>query len=153
MKVFIRSDQATVEKPAILGYYPDDASIPDDAHPNAMIVTVPNGVLEMSGGMPRLAKDWRERAGSLPVGAEAKRRIESAFSIHDQLQAIHDVQEAMLTHGPDQSKWPSSARQLKASHDEKWKYVAEVRAKAQEHATALPNDPSSDKIWPRRLTK
>jgi len=155
MKVFIRSDEIASEKPIVIGMYPDDSNIADDAHGSGIsVVSVPDGLVERTRGEPlRLAANWRERVGSSPVAAEAKRRIEDAFSLADQVQSLHDLIEAIVSHGPDMSKWPADVRQHKQALDEKWKYVGAVRAKANEHSKALPRDPSNDKAWPQRLVK
>jgi hypothetical protein len=159
MKVFIRTTDLNSETPNLIACYPDESSVSDDAHGEGMtVLIVPREViespkLEINGGMPYLATNWRERSGAMPVKAEAKRRIDDAFSVSDQLTALHDMIDAITRYGADASKWPEDVRHRKVTFDERWKYVTEVTDKIREHAQAPPRDPSSDKIWPRRLAK
>jgi hypothetical protein len=156
MKVFIRASELMAERPLVVAHYSDETLIRDDAHGEGLIVlTLPQDVItgpsKTSHGFSSLAAGWRERAGSMPVDAEAKRRIEETFPIADQIESMRDVIDSVLKHGADTSKWPADVKQRKAGYDEKWKYVTEVMAKRREHTTVMPRDPSSDKIWPRRL--
>jgi hypothetical protein len=160
MKVFIRTSDIANEKPILIASYPDESDIKDNAHGEGMIVlTVPREVIQSpthgaaGNGMPYLAKDWRERAGTVPVAAEAKRRIEDAFPISDQLRSLHEMIDAMTKYGAQEAAWPPEIRQRKAAFDERWKYVTDVTSKANEHAPAMPRDPSNDKLWPRRPMK
>jgi hypothetical protein len=157
-KVFIRTNDLSNERPIIVASYPDDATVADDAHGQGMtVLTVPSQVLggpsKESLGMASLAAGWREQAGDMPVKAEAKRRIESGFSISDQLNMLHEIVDAITKHGADMTKWPADVRQRKMAHDEGRKYIAEVRDKVRAHRAAAPRDPASDKIWPQRMKK
>jgi hypothetical protein len=156
-KVFIKSDQLTHERPIIVASYADDTVIADDAHgPGLTVMTVPNSVLggpaPESLGMSSLIPGWREKVGSLPVKAEARRRIERSFSISDQLNVLHDMVDAITRHGADPNKWPADVRQRKQVYDEGRRYIADVREKARGHAV-MPRDPASDKAWPQRMTR
>lgn len=157
-KVFVRTNDLSNERPIIVASYPDDTTIADDAHGEGMtVLTVPSQVLggpsKESLGMSSLVAGWREHAGDMPVKAEARRRIEKAFSVSDQLNMLHDMVDAITKHGSDMSKWPADVRQRKMTHDEGIKYIAEVRTKTRAHRDAMPRDPASDKIWPQRLAK
>jgi hypothetical protein len=157
-KVFIRSSDLTRERPIIAASYQDDYPIPDDAHGEGMtIMTLPHSVLggpsKDSLGLPSLLPGWRERAGDIPVKAEAKRRITEAFSISDQLNALFDMVDAILKYGTDQNKWPADIAQRKRAYDEARKYIAEVMEKARVHVGVMPRDPSKDNAWPPRLKK
>lgn len=158
MRVFIRTDELTNDKPTLIAFYPDDSSVADDAHGEGMtVLTLPREVIQnsqgMKGGMPHLAADWRKRAGSVPIEAEAMRRIEESFPLAEQVKSMHDVIDIITKHGADMSKWPADVRQRKAAYDEKLKYVADVMDKARANTATMPHDPGSDKIWPRRPTK
>lgn len=158
MKVFVRkSDLAAGDKPVAIAFYPDNSDIADDAHGEGVtVLTLPMHALVQpnpaSGGLYHLADDWRERAGSLPVEAEAKRRIEETFGAQEQLNALREIVENIVKHGSI-SNWPEEARTRKAEFDEKWNYVDEVRERARAHAPSAPIDPGSDKLWPRRFPK
>jgi hypothetical protein len=159
MKVFIRTNDLDGKTPTVVACYADETEIRDDVHGEGMtVLSVPREViespkLEINNGLPYLAANWRERVGSAPVKAEAKRRIDDAFSVSDQLNALHDMIDAIVRYGTDPAKWPEDARHRKVLFDERWKYVADVKAKVREHAAVLPRDPGSDKIWPHRLMK
>jgi hypothetical protein len=160
MKVFIRTNDLNEETPIVVACYDDEKAVPDDAHGAGMtVLTLPRELIEsprieLNGGMPFLAKNWRERAGTMPVEAEARRRIDDAFPVSEQLSALHDMLDAIMRHGADVSKWPEDVRHRKALFDQRWKYVSDVVSKSLEHArTAAPRDPSSDKIWPQRMAK
>jgi hypothetical protein len=159
MKVFIRTNDLNSETPVVIACYDDEKSVSDDAHGAGMtVLTLPRELvespkLEVNGGMPYLAKNWRERAGAMPVKAEAQRRINEAFSISEQLIALHDMIDAVIKYGADSSKWPEDVRHRKVLMDERWKYVSDVNNKIREHANMPPRDPASDKIWPQRLKK
>lgn len=163
MKVFVRTSELGGEDPpTVIASYRDDSTVPDDAHGDGVtVLTLPMSALappprggatgRPGGRLPTLAKDWREKAGTAPVKAEAKRRIEQEFSITDQLNALRELLANVLEHGADVGRWPDDARAHKAELDEKWRYVAEVRERARAHAPSTPIDPGSDKAWPRRL--
>ena len=164
MKVYIKTEEMAGEKPFIIAFYPDDAIVPDNAHGEGVtVVSVPMGAIKLplpdspdaqaGFSMPHLAPNWRELAGAAPVQAEAKRRIESAFPLSDQLSSLYDMVDAITKHGPDISRWPADVRQRKTAFDEKWKYVADVKAKAHEQGATVARDPSNDKLWPRRPIK
>jgi hypothetical protein len=158
MKIFIRADDLAAKRPTIIAAYEDNVEIADNAHGDGMTVLyLPKDVMKIpkageveGGGMMYLAPDWRERAGSMPVEGEAKRRIEEVFSISDRLNVLQDMIEAITTHGADSSRWPPEARKNKTSFDEQQRYITEVRSKAREHLAALPRDPSGEKLWPQR---
>jgi hypothetical protein len=158
MKVFIRTADLDKERPIICASYGDDTVIADDAHGEGMtVLTLPSKTLggpsRESFGMPSLVAGWRGHAGDMPVKAEAKRRIEQAFPVLDQLGALYDIIDTITKHGLDMSKWPADVRQRKLGYDEGFKYIADVNDKARTHAAAMPRDPASDRIWPKRLTK
>jgi len=157
-KIYIRNSDLTLERPIIVASYSDDTVIADDAHGEGMtVLTVPNQLLggpsPGSLGMASLVTGWRERAGQMPVKAEAKRRIEAGFSVSDQLNALYDLVNAILQYGTDIHKWPADVTQRKLVYDEGFKYVADIREKTKSHGAAMPRDPGSDKIWPQRLAK
>lgn len=158
-KVFIRTNDLGNERPIIFASYKDDSLIPDNAHGEGMtVLTLPDGLLgavsQEALGMASLVKGWREKAGDIPVKSEAKRRIEQGFSTADQLNALHDLIDAMLKYGADISRWPADVQQRKLNYDEGFKYIADVMEKTRAHASAaMPRDPASDKVWPHRLTK
>ena len=157
-KVFIRTDDLGNDRPIVVASYKDDIVIADDAHGAGMtVMTVPDQVLggpsPGSLGMASLTRGWREHAGDMPVKAEAKRRIEKAFSVSDQLNALFDMVNAITQYGADMSKWPADVRQRKNDYDAGHRYVTEVRNKAQTHIATKPRDPASDKIWPQRPAK
>jgi hypothetical protein len=162
MKVFVRTDSLGTQKPTIIAVYPDDSNIPANAHGEGMtILHVPMQAIEKvppvnspeGGRLPVLSDNWREAAGDMPVKAEAKRRIEEAFPASDQLNSLYEMVDTVVQYGIDITKWPADARQRKVEFDKKWKYVAEVREQLKTHSAAMPRDPSSDKIWPRRLAR
>ena len=156
-KVFVRTNDLDNERPIIVAKYRDDTVIADDAHGDGVtVLTVPDQVLggpsKESLGLPSFVAGWRGLVGDIPVKAEAKRRIERSFSISDQLNALNDMVDAILKHGVDMARWPADVRQRKMAYDEGHKYIADVMDKVRANAT-MPRDPSSDKVWPRRLTK
>jgi hypothetical protein len=156
-KIFIRTSDLTDERPIIVASYKDDTMIADDAHGEGMtVMTVPDQLLggpsPNSLGMASLVAGWRERAGTIPVKAEAKRRIEKSFSISDQLNVLHDMVDTILKYGVDTSKWPADMVQRKAAYDAGRKYIADVREKVRANQI-MPRDPASDKVWPQRLTR
>ena len=156
MKVFVRAADLPGEKPMVIASYADDVDIADDAHgQDVNVLTLPAHAIVQDErlGSLTLAENWRERAGGLPVRVEAKRRIEEAFTISDQLNALHEVIDLVVKHGTDATQWPTEARQRKAELDERWEYIGEVRERVRAHAPSVPLDPHSDKVWPRRLTK
>jgi len=156
-KVFIRTNDLANERPIIVASYADNTEIADDAHGQGMtVMTLPafllGGPSKESLGMSSLVTGWRDKAGAIPVKAEAKRRIERDFSVADQLNILHELVDAILKHGADMSKWPADVRQRKMAHDEGRKYIADVRERARTQ-TIVPRDPASDKLWPQRLKK
>jgi hypothetical protein len=160
MKVFVRAGELAGEKPTVVACYSDESEVSDKLHGDGMtVLTVPSGVIVTEplpgGGMslPRLASNWRERVGSVPVAAEAQRRISDAFSVSDQLSSLHDMIDSVMKYGADETRWPQDARQRKAAFDEKWRYVVDVKNKLRELSASPPSDPSGDKIWPRRPMK
>ena len=155
MKVFIRTSELSAKKPNVVAFYPDSTDIGDDAHGDGMTVLIlPQAVVTADRlGMIFLDESWRERAGSLPVDAEAKRRIDEAFTVSEQVEALRDLVQFLIEHGADVSNWPADAKERKALLDERWRYIDEVRERARAHGRAPPFDPSSDKAWPRRMTK
>jgi len=158
VKVFIRTGDLSSDTPTVIACYSDEVSIKNNAHGEGMTVlhlpaAAIEGPNETNRNVPRLFAKWRELAGSMPVEAEAKSRIEEAFPSFEQLDALRDLMESAMKYGWDAAKWPADAQQRKRSYDEKWKYVADVKDKAREHSAALPRDLGSDKVWPHRLTK
>ena len=172
MKVFIKTSEVGESTPRVVATYSDDSDVADDAHGAGItVLTLPASVLRYTkrpmllpgkqpftnrsfgAQMPTLAADWRERAGAMPVEAEAKHRIAAAFPPDEQTSALIDVINAIISYGTDVSKWPSAAQQLKAELDEKRRYIAEVKMRVQSHIQTLRHDPSNDKIWPPRPLK
>lgn len=157
MKVFIRSEHLADEAPIVVGCYPDESLVKDEAHGEGVtVLTLPDDLVISDadkGGLLTLIKDWRQRAGALPVKAEAKRRIVQAFTVSDQLNALHEIVDLITKHGSDVSAWPAGAQQRKAEFDERRNYIGEILERARGHAPSLPRDPRSDKIWPHRLAK
>jgi hypothetical protein len=165
MKVFIRTDQLNEQKPQIIATYPDESSVSSSAHGEGVtILTLPTDVLARNVrrpgqqpyvrrskfNLPTLVNDWRQRAGTIPVEAEAKRRIGDAIASNDELlKILNDI----MTFGADVSKWPPDAVQRKIELDEKRNYIDAVRKQMLIHSAAMPYDPSSDKIWPQRILK
>lgn len=156
MKVFVRSSNLAGERPVVLAFYPDDSNVGNDAHGEGVtILTLPMEAIEKGehSGLPSLVKDWRARAKSIPIHAEAKRRIEEAFTIEDQVNALREMIEMIMEHGLDSERWPVAARERKIAIDEKWSYIDEVKERARAHSPNVLINPDSDKLWPRRLTK
>jgi hypothetical protein len=157
MKVFIRTSELTSDKPHVIAFYPDGSNIKNDAHGTGLtVLTVPDTVLaqgDAADPIPKLIKDWRTRAGSVIVESEAKRRIDEALSSIDRFTTLREVIEFVVQHGSDVSKWPSEAKARKAEIDELWRYLGEIRERARAHASVIPHDPGSDKVWPRRPIK
>jgi hypothetical protein len=174
MKVFVPTSQLGEVKPKILGVYPDNSSIADDAHGEGVtVLTVPGSAIvydmpfgipgkplgpegfrqKIKGNRPMLAADWRQKAGAMPVEAEAKRRIAEAFPLDEQILSLLNIIDTIVTNGTDVSKWPYAAQQLKNELDQKRRYISEVKARAQQNVQVLPSDPGNDHIWPPRLPK
>jgi hypothetical protein len=160
MKVFVRTESLGTEKPAVIAFYPDDSNIPANAHGDGItVLNVPMQVIEIPAAgigefrLPSLTSNWREAAGDMPVKAEVRRRIETEFPTSEQISSLFELIDALIRHGSDISKWPTDVRQRKAEFDKKWKYVTEVQEHGKTHAAVMPRDPSSDKIWPRRLAR
>jgi hypothetical protein len=156
MKIFVRTNDLTAERPTVIAAYTDDTVIADNAHGDGMtILSLPKEVIRnpetFGSGMLFLSPDWRERAGSMPVEGEAKRRIDDVFTIYDRLNALQDMIDAITTHGADASRWPPEARKCKTAFDEQRKYITEVRDRLRQHIAAPPRDPSGEKLWPQRL--
>jgi hypothetical protein len=157
MKVFVRTDSlAGGEKPVVIAIYPDDSDVPINAYgEGTTLLNVPMHAIERpppdTGVGFVLSHNWRDTVGDVPIKAEAKHRIEEAFPISDQLNNLHEMIDAVMKYGIDISKWPAEARRSKTESDKKWNYVSEVRERAKTHVAAMPYNPSSDKIWPRRL--
>ena len=132
--------------------YIDSTRAPRTITEESLYFTSGRKIKAMSLGMSSLVTGWRDKAGAIPVKAEAKRRIERDFSVADQLNILHELVDAILKHGADMSKWPADVRQRKMAHDEGRKYIADVRERARTQ-TIVPRDPASDKLWPQRLKK
>jgi hypothetical protein len=157
MKVFIRTSELSgSEPPTVIAFYDDNADIAPDAHgPGTTVLTLPGKVLDRDPEYrrpPRLARDWRDRAGSLPVEAEANRRVEDVLPAADQAATLHELVDLIIKHGTDVSKWPTDAKNRKAEIDEAWTYVRGVRSRARSLKSAPP-DLASDKAWPTRIAK
>jgi hypothetical protein len=155
MKVFVRRSDLNSAAPRIVASYPDNTDVMDDAYGEGItVLNLPPNVLLADGGLGMvLAQDWRQHAGTLPVKTEAKRRIERVFTISDQLNALHEIIAIMMQHGSDPSQWPDQTKARSAALEELWNYIDEVRERARAHASAIPYDPSSDKVWPPRPAK
>jgi hypothetical protein len=156
MKVFIRSSDLTGEKPRVIAFYPDGSDVPDNAHGDGItVLNLPMSVLvrEAYDPVPVLAEDWRARAGSLVVEAEAKRRIDEALPLSEQIGALREMISFIVQYGVNVSEWPAAATARKAELDELWNYIDEIRERARAHMPAIPPNPVSDKVWPRRLAK
>jgi hypothetical protein len=156
-KIFVRTNDLGEERPILIAQYNDGYPIADNAHGDGMtVLTVPREIIgrpsKDSCGLPSLVAGWRDKAGSMPVKAEAQRRIEEGFSTSDQLTALRDMLEAVMTHGVDANAWPPDVKARKIAFDEKWKYVTDIQNKMREHAV-MPRDPASDKVWPQRPRK
>ena len=104
----------------------------------------------MPAPIPKLAQDWRERAGAMPMQAEARRRIDAVLSSDDQMLLLHDMQNLLIQHGTDVAKWPTEARARKADIDQKWTYVRDIKERVRAMKSA-PANPASDKNWPTRI--
>jgi hypothetical protein len=156
MRVFIRSEHLGEDEPIVVGAYPDESPVKEDAHGDGVtVLTLPDGLVKSDvdkGGLLTLIKDWRARAGTLPVKTEAKRRIGEVLTISDQLNALAELVDLITKHGADVSSWPEDAKQHKAQFDERRNYVGEVLERARA-TPVMPRDPGSDKVWPRRLAK
>lgn len=158
MKVFVRTgDLAIGDKPRVLAFYPDSTEVKDDAHGDGVtVLTLPSNAVvrqgrgRRGGGMFVLADDWRDRAGSLPVEMEAKRRSDEVFPLAEQISSLRETVQNIFTHGSDPTQWPDDLKTRKAELDEKWRYLGEVKDRARASASAPLIDLRSDKIWPRR---
>jgi hypothetical protein len=163
MKVFIRSDDLTNERPIIIEYYPDGSEVQDNAHGEGMtVLTVPKDVIQSQGkagvdgrniGPPALVSNWRQHVGSRPIDAEAEKRINEVFTQTEQISALHEIIDAMINHGIDSTNWPENLKVRRAEIEAQFEYVKAVKESARAHATSIPLNPGSDKIWPRRITK
>lgn len=159
MKVFIRTAELERgDKPKVIAFYPDEAAVKPDAHGGGTtVLTLPNNTVirddrrKGGSGMYVLADNWRELAGSMPVEAEAKRRVDDVLPLTDQVDRLRETIDLIISHGVDQSKWPPEANQRKADFDARLRYVNEVRERARSQSTtAASHEISSDKFWPRR---
>jgi hypothetical protein len=157
VKVFVRG--TTDKNPMVVAFYPDDADVSATAHGEGVtVLTLPAGVIaapkkDGGSGMPTLIDDWRDRAGAIPVEAEAKRRINEAFPLAEQIDALQDMLTFLMKHGANPATWPEDALARKAEIDVRWKYVGEVKERARAHGSVPVLDPGSDKIWPTRIPK
>jgi hypothetical protein len=162
MKVFIRASELDSGEPVVIASYDDAVDISPHAHGDGMIlVTVPGNVLTyettLAGsfllrGLPKLARDWRERSSELTIAGEAKRRIEEVLPASEQMATLYDIVDFFLKHGTDISSWPTDAKDRKAEIEQMWNYVREVKERARA-LKSTPANPTSDKVWPTRIAK
>jgi len=151
MKVFVRTGDLSNPDPIVVASYSDETVVPDNAHGEGLsVLTVPSdAVSTIEDGLPRLKRNWREQSGTMPVEAEARRRIEKDFSVADQVSALYELVTLILDRGGDVSKWPRQAIARRSELDDLFSHVAAIRERARQNPVA-PLDPSSDKLWPRR---
>jgi hypothetical protein len=159
MKIFVRSTDLGSAEPTIVGFYSDDSDVSETAHGlDAVMLTVPSHLIQYerlpdgSQAVPKLNQNWREQAGAKVIEHEARKRINEAFALEQQLLALHELQELIIQHGTDMSSWPTDARNRKAEFDQSWTYVREIKERMRA-TTTIPPNPSSDKNWPTRLAK
>jgi hypothetical protein len=156
MKVFVRTSELHGKKPVVLAFYRDETEVNEKAHGDGItILRLPMNALvrDPIDKLFYLAEDWRQRAGPSMLDAEARRRIEEVLPIPEQISTLREMFDNIIKHGTDQAKWPSDARKRKTEIDELWNYVAAVKERARAHAPTILRDPSSDKVWPIRITK
>jgi hypothetical protein len=158
MKIVVRSNELGGASPSVVAFYPDNSDVSADAHGEGMtVISVPQNVLAYEtredgtrSPMPILAKDWRERAGSLPLHAEARRRIDDVLSVDEQMLSLHELIDLAIQHGTDISKWPQEAKDRKAEIEHQWKYIRDITERVRATKSA-PANPTSDKNWPTRI--
>jgi len=157
MKVFVRnSDLSQGGQPPVLAFYPDDSSIPDDAHGEGVtVLNLPESAITKekprSGrGVFRyvLVHNWRNVGGEQIANSEAARRIKKVLSESDQLAALWEFLGYILKYGIDVTKWPPEAFAWKKELDEKFNYIKAVKERAQVHSPNMPLQPASDAAWP-----
>jgi len=153
MKVFVRTGDLSTDEPVVIATYSDESHVADSAHGDGMsVLTLPPDAVAMHDGMPHLRKDWRDRAGPMPVAAEAKRRVEREFPVDKQIDALRELIALILANGTESAKWPEGIRARMAEIDEQFRFIDEIKQRAKDHPVA-PLDPGSDKLWPRRAAR
>jgi len=157
MKVFIRTSSLNEKSPQVIATYDNSSTIKSDAHgPDMTVLELPDAIhligIGLAEGAPRLPDDWRERFSEPILEAEARRRIEEALPISEQLSTLRETVELILHHGQDVSTWPKEAKDRKADIDDAWNYVRDLRARVRA-LKSLPANPVSDKNWPTKIAK
>jgi hypothetical protein len=113
MKVFVRPGGKT---PAVLGFYPDDSDVPNDAYGSGVeVLTLPQDAIkyeEREDGkrFPTLVTNWRERVEKAGL-----------YSLAAKVAALHDLFEYLVKHGTDTAKWPARAKDRLAQIEKTWK--------------------------------
>jgi hypothetical protein len=112
MKVFVRPGKT----PAVLGFYPDDSDVPNDAYGSGVeVLSVPQDAIKFEpredGKMfPVLQANWRERVEKAGL-----------YSLAGKVAALHDLFDYLVKHGTDTSKWPARAKERLTQIEKMWK--------------------------------
>lgn len=160
MKAFIRSNDLNEQGSAIeiIALYGDDADVPADAHGAGLtIVNVPSSALVMGTPhqAPKLAANWRERAGpngaAKMMQAEARRRADEVLPLDRQIEALHEMVSLLAKNGAAKMElWPTAERDRFLVLDQRFKYVQKLHERADTFAE-VPVNPSADSHWPTRI--
>lgn len=177
MKIFIRASQMSDKNPQVVASYSSDSPVAADAHPDTIMLEVPELVLVQAPmphlayspiqgdraarssspppphePFPRLPDGWREKLADPILQAEAKRRIDEVLPPLDQVATLHEMIDLILRYGVDSSSWPAEAKDRKAEIDDAWRYLHQVKERVRS-LRALPANPASDRNWPTRIAK
>jgi hypothetical protein len=152
MKVVLKSSELNSnERPTVIAFYDDNVEVSAAAHGDGMmVITVSSSMLDLSQHVPKLAADWRTKAGKAITESEAKRRVDEVLPLTEQVSSLRETVELIVQHGADLATWPAEAKTRKAEIDNKWTYVDAVHERARA-MSVTPHNPVSDKVWPTRI--
>jgi len=160
MKVFVRTASLQSDDPDIIAVYGPAVEIEPDAHgPGVSMIDVPPKFVASEPphgggavmGMPRLKLKSGWRSSGNFMRAEAQRRIGESFGEVDQIAALRELLEMVISYGHDESQWPSAAQERRAKISKEFKYVENVDARARSiSASEVAINPASDSSWPQK---
>lgn len=159
LRVFVKNEELTKPTPMVLASYDEATPVEANAHGMGVVnfLVLQSAIKSTTDIPPRhyLAEGWRTVDTGLGVNptmrAEAQRRINAVFPLEQRIASVHELLEMFFHWGSDQNQWPQEVKTRRAELERLWHYVGSVNEAAASHHT-IPNDPTSDALWPTRIT-